>query len=460
MRTINLALFFISDIFLLVLLVSSIVEREKRASFISFAGLLFNSLLWLIFIRFDHLSPVKEINLVAVIGLFIFAFISLIPFFPPGADRDISQVEKYDERDNMFARNNLQFHPEPAAAYYSAHPEKKEIDKKIRDKPELGEPGSTYYDHYGSPVMDAAFSYLARTRFAASGEISKKKKKITNEEMTRAIRDIARLYGAVDVGFTELRPYHLYSRSGRHKEGWGEVIKNKHRSAVVFVVKMDVDMINEAPSLPAAIEASHQYVEAAKIAHITAEYIRSFGYDARGHTDANYQVLCVPLAVDSGIGVLGRLGIFMHPVYGPCVRLSVVTTDLKLEETKKKKDHRIEHFCRVCKKCADNCPSKSIPYDEEPSSRGFRHWSIDQEKCFSLWKTFGTDCAVCIRVCPYTKPDTPVHRLVRFYISRNSLNQRIALFFDDLLYGRKQAIPGRNPDLFRTKDLMRAKIQL
>ncbi|MFC2156063.1 4Fe-4S dicluster domain-containing protein [Acidobacteriota bacterium] len=451
MRIINLVLLFISNILLLVLLVSSIVEREKRASFISFAGLFFNSLLWLVFIRFDHLSPVKEINLLVVIGIFILAVISLIPFFPHIPNRDISQAEKYDERDNMFARNNLQFHPELAAMYYSAHPEKKEIDEKIRDKPELGEPGSAYYDHYGSPVMDAAFTYLARTRFAASGEKSKEKKTITNEKMIRAIRDIARLYGAVDVGFTELLPYHLYSRFGRHKEGWGEIIKNQHHSAIVFVVKMDLDMIKGAPALSAAIETSHQYVEAAKIAYIIAEYIRSFGYDARAHTDANYQVLCVPIAVDSGIGVLGRLGIFMHPVSGPCVRLSVVTTDLKLDDTKKKKDYRVEHFCRVCKKCADNCPSKSIPNDEEPSSRGFRHWSIDQEKCFSLWKTFGTDCAVCIRVCPYTKPDTPVHRLVRFYISRNSLNQYIALFFDDFLYGRKQAIPAENRKIFRTR---------
>lgn len=299
--------------------------------------------------------------------------------------------------------------------------------------------------------MDAAFSYLARTRCAASGEKSKKKKTITNEEITRTFRGIARLYGAVDVGFTELRPYHLYSHSGRHKEGWGEVIENKHHSAVVFVVKMDPDMINVAPTLSAAIETSHQYVEAAKIAQITAEFIRSFGYDARAHTDANYQVLCVPIAVDSGIGALGRLGIFMHPIYGPCVRLSVVTTDLKLEAANKKKEHRIEHFCRLCKKCADNCPSKSIPRDEEPSSRGFRHWSIDQEKCFSLWKNFGTDCAICIRVCPYTKPDTPIHRLVRFYISRNSLNQHIALFFDDLLYGRKQAIPTGNREIFRNR---------
>lgn len=436
MPTINLFFLIFSDAFLLLLIVSSIIEKEKRASIISLTGLFFNSLLWTAFILYDHIKFISILNIIVVVSLVLFAFISLIKFFPRQEERDLTNAEKYDERDNMFARNNLQFHQELARKYYEAHPENKEIDKKIHDKPELGEPGASYYDHYGSPFIDSAFIYLDRTRAAASGEKNKVKKKITKKEMTGMIKKIAHLYGAVDVGITELKPYHLYSHKGRHKEGWGDVINNDHSCAIAIVVSMDTGMIKNAPRLSASIETSHQYVEAAKIANIIAEYIRSFGYDARAHTDANYQVLCVPVAVDAGIGVLGRLGIFMHPVYGPCVRLSVVTTELELEYTGKNKEFHVEHFCNICKKCADNCPSKSIPLDEEPSSRGFRHWAVDQEKCFSLWKSFGTDCALCIRSCPYTKPDTIVHKLVRFYISRNSFNQRMALFFDDLLYGR------------------------
>lgn len=164
----------------------------------------------------------------------------------------------------MFSRNNLQFHPELAAEYYTAHPGKKEIDRKIQAKPEIGEPGTAYYDYYGSPIMDAA------------------------------------------------------------------------------------------------IETAHQYVEAAKIADIIAQYIRLFGYDARAHTDADYQVLCVPLAVDSRRGVLGRLGILIHPVYGPCLRLAVVTTDIELLPANKYRTYPIEFFCKICKKCAANCPSNKI----------------------------------------------------------------------------------------------------
>jgi len=91
-------------------------------------------------------------------------------------------------------------------------------------------------------------------------------------------------------------------------------------------------------------------------------------------------------------------------------------------------------------------PSGSITHGDEPYSRNIRHWSIRQEQCFSYWKTIGSDCGFCISVCPYTKPDTLIHKFVRFYISRNSLNQKIALFMDDLLYGRYRKIARTNPE--------------
>jgi reductive dehalogenase len=258
------------------------------------------------------------------------------------------------------------------------------------------------------------------------------------------IKNIARYYGAVDVGITRVEPYHVYSFAGRREENWGTQIDLEHKSAIVVVVAMDFKMMKQAPSLPAILESSRRYVEVAKIANIIAEYLRQIGYKARAHTDGNYETLCVPLAVDSGLGELGRMGILVHPQFGPCVRLSVVTTELELIPSEIKKFH-IKEFCRICKKCAENCPTNSIVMEEEPETRGFVHWTIEQEKCFGFWKNAGTDCGFCIRVCPYTKPDTLLHKLVRFYISRNTLNQRIALFLDDLLYGRKSIIPDKNP---------------
>ena len=276
------------------------------------------------------------------------------------------------------------------------------------------------------------------------GEAAAEKKSPDPSGIRAAIIKMARYFGAVDVGIARLRPHHFYSHAGRRAENWGEEIPAAKGSAVVIVVAMDWRMIAGAPTLPVILESARQYVESAKIASIIAEYIRGLGYQARAHTDGNYKVLCVPLAVDAGLGELGRLGLLIHPVYGPCVRLSAVTTELELEPSPRRSIHA-RAFCRICKKCAANCPTRAISSDEEPLSRSFRHWSIRQENCYAFWKQIGTDCAVCIRACPYTKPDTLLHRLVRFYVSRNPVNQKLALLLDDFFYGRRKKLSPLNP---------------
>lgn len=429
---------------LLLFFFSSLQEKEKRAAILFAIFFIANTLLWLSLIYYNHFPFVYTINKGLLVFAAVFALLSLISYFPSRPTRDLSNPRIYDERDMMFSRNRLKFNPQLAQAYYSGHPEKKETDMKIHDKPEIGTQGGHYYNQLYSPVFDAAFTYLHRTQDVSRGEVSSPQSHQDKEVITQVIHDIAKLYDAVDIGITPLEPYHFYSHKGRRAEHWGEPVQNTHHFGILIVVAMDVKRMKSAPSLPVTVETSKQYVEAAKIANIIAQYIRSLGYEATAHTDGNYEVLCVPLAVDAGLGVLGRLGIFMHPVYGPCVRLSVVTTTLELNPTPAK-TYTMEYFCDICKKCADNCPSHSIEKKLEPISRGFAHWGINQETCFSFWKSIGTDCGFCIRVCPYTKPNTFVHKLVRFYISGNPLNQRIALFMDDLFYGRKISIPTRNP---------------
>ena len=77
--------------------------------------------------------------------------------------------------------------------------------------------------------------------------------------------------------------------------------------------------------------------------------------------------------------------------------------------------------------CADHCPSKAIPLDEEPSEKptvnsisshpGVKKWYHDNERCFSQWEKFGTGCGICLTVCPYNKPDTWVHDLSKLVVS-------------------------------------------
>ncbi len=445
----NLNLFFLVSInlFFLFFFVSSVYEGEKRASLISPVFILVNTFFWLLLTKFNDIKLIYYINYL-VIGFFIlFGIISLIKYFPEKKEENFEKIEQFDERDHMFSRNNLQFYPHLMEKYYKIRPENKQIDEKIHKLPELGEEGARYYDPYYSEIANTGFKVLDRTTFLVNGEISSGKKNPEPEKISEIIKFMAKYHGAVDIGITELKKYHYYSHHGRRAENWGEKIEQKHRYAIVIIVEMNYEMIKNAPTLPVILESSKQYVEAAKIAHIIAEYIRGFGYEARSHVDGNYEVIAAPLAADAGLGEIGRMGLFIHPYYGPRVRISVITTNLKLITTKKERNYHIEEFCKICKKCAHNCPTKAITSGDKPLKRGFHHWSIKQETCYAFWKKTGTDCAFCIRACPYTKKNTLLHKLVRFYVSLNPINQKIALFFDDIFYGKNYKIKKKNPEI-------------
>ncbi len=434
-----------TSLFFLLLGISSFNEKEYRAFHISLGMFLLNALIWIFFLYAPDGS--LTVNIIMVSLLSLFGVLSFLRFFPDRAPaRETRHATQFDERDTMFARNNLRHHPELMKTYYAMRPENESIDRQIHQKPDFGSGKQFYHDPYTAPVFEAAFEYLERSIPLSAGETAKEQKRIDPALFGKTITEFAKFYGACDVGFLKLKPHHYYSHKGRHVSGWGDKTNQTYATAIALVVPMRVDMIKQGPTSCVLQESAQKYVEAAKISNIVAAYIRNFGYRARAHNDANYDVLCVPIAVESGLGELGRMGLFMHRVHGPCVRLAVVTTDLVLPGSLQISPLYMEEFCKICKKCADNCPSGSISRETEPDSRNIRHWSILQEKCFSYWKTIGSDCGFCISVCPYTKPDTLIHKCVRFYISRNILNQKIALFMDDFLYGRYKKILEKNPE--------------
>ena len=441
-----------TSLFLLLLCISSFNEKEDRAAGITLSLFIFNALLWIWFINFYGSSgssnTLQTLNFVFVFILGLFALISLIKFFPKETTlkRDISKAKQYDERDTMFARNNIKYYPELMEKYYSMHPENRSRDSHIHQKPEFGDKEQVFHDPYTAPCFKAAFKYLQDSIPLSDGKPAKEKTDIDLVKFCNTLQELGKFYGACDIGFLKISPHHFYSHKGRHGKKWGEKTDQTYKSAIAIVVPMRIKMVKMGPTSCMLQESAQKYVEAAKISNILANYILQFGYRARAHNDGNYDVLCVPIAVEAGLGELGRMGIFMHKIHGPCVRLAVVTTDLKLPDSSSKTPFYMEEFCKICKKCADNCPSGSITHEDEPLSRNFRHWSIQQEQCYSYWKTIGSDCGICIAVCPYTKPDTLIHKFVRFYISRNPINQRIALFMDDFLYGRYKKTEKNNPE--------------
>jgi ferredoxin len=320
-----------------------------------------------------------------------------------------------------------------------------DFDNKVRTLPPLGFPGSKSYHPLTSPFMVATFDVLERmTRNVdwSPDPIEQQSIHASPQAMSLRVKGFAGYLGADLVGITKLNPAYVYSHIGRSPGEWGSPISLDHPYAIAICVEMDHGMIRHAPHHATTTETAQKYFKTAHVATVVARYINLLGYQARAHVDGNYRVLCVPIAVDAGLGELGRLGLLVTPEFGPRVRISVVTTDLPLQS-----DHPIQFgvqdFCDFCKKCAENCPSGAIQSGPKSQHNGVEKWQSVQESCYKYWRIQGSDCSLCIHVCPYAHPRSPMHNMVRWAIRRNALARRIALVADDLFYGRhpKDAYP-------------------
>jgi len=349
--------------------------------------------------------------------------------------------DRVDERTVMFSRVELVKGTERFHSYYRMHPEHFQADEQFREYPGLLQSGARFEHPWIFAAAQSTFDTVKLLHQQVDGPLHSTRTKADADKITRFLTEWCRTMGAHSVGITLLKPHHLYTYGGR-AHNYGKKTENHHRYAIVFTVEMNYDRVQMAPKSPITLESSARYLHAGEIAVQLALMIRKLGYPARAHIDGNYQVRCPQIARDAGLGELGRMSLLITPTAGPRVRIGVVTTDIPLVITPRKPDPSVIDFCRICKKCADACPSQAIPFDDIKKQFGARQWIINQEKCFTYWCQTGTDCGRCISVCPYAHPDNAMHRMIRFFIRKSSRMRRAALWFDDLIYGRK---PSQRP---------------
>jgi Pyruvate/2-oxoacid:ferredoxin oxidoreductase delta subunit len=373
----------------------------------------------------------------------ICVLIVALPFGSRKALRLVGEQIQVDERDAVFHRF---YRIQPGSAefelYYRDHPEKADRDQQLRELPDLARPGARSYAPLTAPMLHAVMDTTSHS-FGDSADVDFSPRPM-NGQPTRApakqlssrIKGFARYLGADLVGCTLLNQAYVYSHIARGPGRWGAPITLEHSHAVAIAVQMEHDMVHHAPRLPLTLEASFRYQQSARIAVILARYISLLGYQARAHVDGNYRVMCVPVAVDAGLGELGRIGLLVTRPFGPRVRLAVVTTDLPLVQDPPIA-FGVQHFCSICKKCAHCCPSDSIDAKEKSVHRGVEKWISKQDSCYHYWRRCGTDCGICLKVCPYAHPSSLAHEMVRWAIQRNPLVRRLALWCDDLIYGRR-----------------------
>ncbi len=383
-------------------------------------------------VSFPHHEIVSAV-LSALAALFV-----IVLLFPVKASLPQEDVprRRFDERDVIFSRRLLEPGTEKYREYYASRPETEALDNRFRAKPGLLEKGAKYYDPLQFSAADASFTAVEQFAPIVDGRPATNRVEVHPERAARFIKSWTRILGAHSTGITGLRDYHLYSTIGRGTD-YGKKVALNHDFAIALTVEMDKSMMDHAPYGPTVMETARQYLNAGAIAVQVAQFIRNLGYSARAHIDGNYRVICPLVARDAGLGEIGRLGLLMTPRLGPRVRIAVVTTDMPLSLDTRTSDASVIDFCRRCRKCAEVCPSRALPFDDRRPLDGVLRWKLNSDACFAYWCAAGTDCGRCVRVCPYSHPDSLLHNLVRAGNRTSPFFREFALRMDDFFYGRK-----------------------
>lgn len=229
----------------------------------------------------------------------------------------------------------------------------------------------------------------------------------TPEQAAEMIKRVARLFGAGIVGVTALDNRWQYQSRFSDIDGVEKApqISTELEHVIVVAIPMDYELIQTVPSALGSAATGLGYSNDAALLIALTQYIRGLGYQAIA--SLNDTALCIPYAIKAGLGEPGRNGLLITKEFGPRVRLGKVFTNMPLEHDRPLQ-FGVREFCKICQRCARTCPSQSISFGEPAATpysqsniKGVRKWSVDVEKCFSFWVAQNSDCAVCIRSCPY-----------------------------------------------------------
>ena len=70
---------------------------------------------------------------------------------------------------------------------------------------------------------------------------------------------------------------------------------------------------------------------------------------------------------------------------------------------------------------------------------GLLRWPLNAEKCFTFMARDGSDCGICIRVCPFNKPPGMLHEWVRWGVKNTRWLDSLFMKMDDLSdYGKRR----------------------
>ena len=265
------------------------------------------------------------------------------------------------------------------------------------------------------------------------------------QQAANTVKRVAKFFGAGMVGITNFDERWQYKSRFSDVEGIEKspeiALDLGLRTVVVIAVPMDYELMKTVPSALGSSATGMGYSNDATLLIALTQYIRGLGYEAFG--SLNDTALSIPYAIKAGLGEFGRNGLLITKDFGPRVRLGRIYTNMPLEHDKPI-NFGVQKFCRICKHCAKTCPSKSIPMGEPTDTplsisnhQGIRKWTVNVESCFAFWSSQNSDCAVCIRICPYNKDYRHWwHRAVR-WMAGTWLRQLVLALDEMMGYGKR-----------------------
>jgi hypothetical protein len=183
--------------------------------------------------------------------------------------------------------------------------------------------------------------------------------------MSAKIKNAGRFYGADLVGIARLNRFWVYSHSYDRLTGRNDPIRlpEQYKFAVVMAIEMNHDKIATS-DIEASAATGLGYSKMAFVSSLLAQFIRNLGYQAL--PCGNDTALSIPLAIDAGLGELGRNGLLITPQFGPRVRLCKVLTDLPLKPDKPIA-FGVQEYCEKCKKCLETALSMRSARTKQPT---------------------------------------------------------------------------------------------
>jgi len=330
-------------------------------------------------------------------------------------------IARFDQKNDVFCR--AEWDREYQATLFAVTPRKRSESADQMQEGRARVAGSIYVDRTAGSLHPGYIGYYGHLHGVQGlyswddAVVSPRLVVDDSAAMTAQIKAVARLYGADLVGIAEINPLWVYSHYFDQATGNYGPLELAYNCAVVMAIEMDFPSIRKSPGFAASAAVAKVYSNMAEVSSKLAKYIRGLGWEAL--PSGNDTTQSIPLAIDAGLGELGRLGLLLTPQYGARQRICKVYTNLPLVPDKPI-DFGMQRFCETCQACAHACPVQAIPRGQRNyeltsiSNRpGILRWHVDVGKCFQFWVSNGgsleglSDCANCVAACPWSQQSRP-----------------------------------------------------